>query len=316
MQAMRCIVVAVFSLIVFSLLGLVLMAATAVDTLDTPVLQTRTTTGIRGQVKRPPRAIPESSSYDRCEWIQKLLDDNVAVGAPLPEPGKPRAGGVFWLKEPLLHTRIANDGEEEDVMILRYKIYNKDPSWTQHTDKFTNTVKVLEQFGGSSIGIFPKLYGYCKDIDGFHVLAVEFVDKLMEELDPPETLKECVNRATDVLKLFETLDKKYHMTLVDFKKVSTYVWCTKALAHPCDRLRGSGWQEKMARSCSRMWTTLCQEDQRTRTRIKWSGLNITSRRTTNATSTISIEHGSLTCFQETHILFATQLLGPSSFSTV
>ena len=227
-QAMRFIIVAVFALIIVAAFGLVIMVATTAD-LDQPELvSVRTTRGVRGQ-KHPRREYVHTSDFDRCEWIKKLLEDDVKVGDPLPEPGKPRAGGVFWLKEPLLHTVIDNDGVEEEVMILRYKIYNKDPSWTQHTDKFTNTVQVLERYGQAINGIFPKLYGYCKDIDGYHVLAVEYVDKLMEDLEKPQTLSECVERATDVLTLFETLDKKYHMTLVDFKKVGSERWIVDAV---------------------------------------------------------------------------------------
>eukprot|EP00510_Aplanochytrium_minuta_P002016 CAMPEP_0184021510 /NCGR_PEP_ID=MMETSP0954-20121128/9978_1 /TAXON_ID=627963 /ORGANISM="Aplanochytrium sp, Strain PBS07" /LENGTH=369 /DNA_ID=CAMNT_0026303557 /DNA_START=99 /DNA_END=1209 /DNA_ORIENTATION=- len=170
----------------------------------------------------------ENIDYDQCEWIEKLLKDGEPVGPPLPKAGKARKAGIFWLKSPLLHTRVKSStiptlsnsrgsvwGEdpEVDIMVLKYNIYNE----VQHKQKFSNTVKVLEKYSNDKYRLFPKLYGHCRDYDGFHTLVVEFIDYNLLDLDSPRTLEKCVERADKALLLFQTLDEEYNMTLVDFK---------------------------------------------------------------------------------------------------
>lgn len=183
--------------------------------------------------------------YEQCNWISRLLEENRAIGKPLPKPGTNRPGGTFWLKRPLLHTKFPfmsiptfqnlpfdskqffemqlqpsaeTEQDEIEVMILKYNIYNKDPSWTQHTDKFRNTISVLEKYNFDKEALFPKLYGHCQDLDGFHTVVVEFISQEMVDLELPGTLEKCIERSDAVLEMFEVLDEKYHRALVDFKK--------------------------------------------------------------------------------------------------
>jgi len=146
---------------------------------------------------------------ERCEWIRDKLRRNDSIGPPLPQSGVARKGVTFWLKSPELHTRDDESGDE--IMILKYNVYNP----TQHTEKFENTIKVLTEYPEEKI--FPKLYGYCRDIDGFHYVAVEFIKFDVNNLPRPESLESCVRRAEEVVGLFARLDEKYHMLLADIK---------------------------------------------------------------------------------------------------
>eukprot|EP00924_Labyrinthula_sp_SR-Ha-C_P014278 maker-scaffold_20-snap-gene-0.46-mRNA-1 protein AED:0.00 eAED:0.00 QI:20/1/1/1/1/1/4/22/495 len=195
-------------------------------------------------------SLEEAVDYDQCDWLSTLLRENKHIGKPLPKSGTSRAGGMFWLKQPLLHTKnifftipsfsysklspqtqiklkslFANQiqaDENVELIILKYNIYSKDPKWTQHTEKFNNTLSVLKKFNlehnNKPIELFPKLYGYCKDLDGFHTIAVEYIDQEVTDLPKPRNLEECVKRADSLLDTFQTLDEDFHLTLVDFKK--------------------------------------------------------------------------------------------------
>jgi len=147
-------------------------------------------------------------ALERCEWIKELLQKNDSIGPPLPKPKEPRPGAnVFWLKTPLLHTRDPESGDE--VVVLKYNIYTK----TQHIEKFNNTVSVLTLFPDATI--FPKLYGYCK-IEEFYHIVVEFIDQEPRDLVRPKDIGECVDRSLQVLSTFNEMDK-LGLTLVDFK---------------------------------------------------------------------------------------------------
>ncbi|GBG27808.1 Hypothetical Protein FCC1311_040312 [Hondaea fermentalgiana] len=155
------------------------------------------------------------SDLHRCEYVQDLLDNGKSIGPPLPESGKQRPGGPFYLKQPLLHTVDPASGEE--VVVLRYNIYNKSPSWTQHTDKFRNTIKVLLWNRRIQSSIFPKLYGFCNSINGFHHIVVEFIRDDVYALPPPLGLDDCFQRADKINSLFASLDEDFHLTFADIK---------------------------------------------------------------------------------------------------
>jgi len=169
-----------------------------------------------------------SSDLHRCEWIQKLLDGDEALGPRLRKSGIDREvknKNPFWLKAPLLHTR--NPETSEDIMILKYNYYPG--TGTQRTLKFNNTVKVLLshqeliRLTGIPSRIFPKLHGFCNtmtikgDVKPTHVLAVEFIDHDLQDLPKPSNFQECADRATKALDLFAEMDEHLHLTLVDFK---------------------------------------------------------------------------------------------------
>jgi len=151
-----------------------------------------------------------------CSWIKSLLENPIPVkGAkPLPKSGKRNTdGNVFWLKSPVLHS-VHPDFPDKEVMVLKYNIYNKDPSWTQHTDKYTNTVDTLSKH--RNLKFLPRLYAHCKDIDGFHHIAVEYIGKHMNELPRPKGLRDCANRAIAVLSMFAELDDN-KLCMMDMK---------------------------------------------------------------------------------------------------
>lgn len=148
-----------------------------------------------------------------CDYVRDLLATGEAMGPPLPESGKQTRGITFWLKAPVLHTR--DPASNLEVMVLKYNIYNKSPSWTQHTDKFTNTVRVLRD--NRAARLFPRLFGSCADIDGLHYIAVEYVDFEMSMLPRPTSPQECMDRAIAVMDVFVELDEDMHLFLADVK---------------------------------------------------------------------------------------------------
>lgn len=177
----------------------------------------------------------EDVQYEQCDWIKSILEHGPDLSKTLPEPGQQRPGGnMFWLKKPLKHTKVSfksiptfssnhiqyfsnqlkKDGSVE-MMILKYNVYN--PKWTQHTEKYSNTVKILSETTLTPLSLFPKLYGSCNDVDGFHTVAVEYIPFEFEDLPPPKTLVRCVQRADLALSLFEELHG-LDLVLVDMKK--------------------------------------------------------------------------------------------------
>jgi hypothetical protein len=137
----------------------------------------------------------------------------LSIGAALPEPGVARGDVTFWIKRPVLH--FVDPGSGAELIVLKYNIYNKSPDWHQHTEKFSNTVKVL--LGDTSGTLFPKLHGFCKDIGGYHYIAVEFVAYDIDSLPVPQGFDHCVARAEQALELFVRLDEETHLHLADFK---------------------------------------------------------------------------------------------------
>ncbi len=150
-----------------------------------------------------------------CEWIRNRLHNPIDIpgSRPLPKSGKRNTdGNVFWLKSPEMHTKNPETGEE--IMILKYNIYNRDPSWTQHTEKYENTVSVLSEHRSETF--LPRLHAHCRDIDGYHYIAVEYISKHMNEVPKPEGLPACVDRAIDIMTMFSTMDDK-GLCMMDMK---------------------------------------------------------------------------------------------------
>ena len=87
-------------------------------------------------------------------------------------------------------------------MILKYNIYN--PTWTQHTEKYENTVGVLTKH--KTVTFLPRLHAHCRNIDGFHYIVVEYISKHMNEIGSPNSLEACVDRATSILGMFAEMD--------------------------------------------------------------------------------------------------------------